>query len=185
MNAYLGGRRRFLYRLILYGLMPWVGLLVLLRNFGTVEGRLLGFLGIVAGALAWALLLVRLRDPRSAVRFALRPVQTTRQVLRDWPPGTDLREFLTERLPDVRVEERTTAESPQTALAVGDAVLVCVLGPSSAPGPEDPGALTKFLSALRTPLREEPLLLIVRGDGSQARRITASLPGVHVLERPR
>jgi hypothetical protein len=182
MNAYLGGRRRFLYRLIVYTLMPWVGLLVLLRNFQTVEGRLLGLIGIIAGSLALYLLLARLRDPKSAVRFALRPVQTTRQAVLAWPPGTDLREFLAERIPDVRIEERTAVESSQTALAVGDAVLVYVIEPSS--GPEDPGALEEIVSALRTPLREEPLLLVVRGGSSQARRIVAALPGVHVLEKP-
>jgi hypothetical protein len=182
MNAYLGGRRRFLYRLIVYSLMPWVGLLVLLRNFQTVEGRLLGLIGILAGSLALYLLLTRLRDPKSAVRFALRPVQTTRQAVLDWPPGTDLRKFLAEKFPDVRIEERTDAESSRTALAVGDAVLVYVLEPSI--DLEDPGTLGGIVSALRTPLREEPLLLVVRGGSPQARRIVDALSKVHLLEKP-
>lgn len=192
MNAHLGSRRSFLYRLIAYSLTPWVGLLVLLRNFQTVEGRLLGLIGIIAGALALYLLFARLRDPKSAIRFALRPLSTTRRLVLDWRPSTNtqnslghqdvLRGFLVGKLPDVQIEERTDSGSSQAALVVGDAVLVYLHEPSGSP--EDPHALEQILSALRTPLREEPLLFVVFGDVSRAHPLAGALPGVHVIEKP-
>lgn len=169
MNANLGSRRRFLYRLVVYSLTPWVGLAVLIANFEEPEGRLLGLIGLGVGALAVYLLFSRLRDPKSAVAFALRPVPTLRRLLGRWAPSSEaerdapraLRAFLEEALPDVAVTERVGSKGLR-ALLVGDEVLVCV---PSAEGLKPPRReeLRRALADLRTPLKEEPILLVVLG----------------------
>ena len=166
MNANLGSRRRFLYRLIVYSLTPWVGLGVLIANFEEPEGRLLGLIGLGVGALAVYLLFSRLRDPKSAVAFALRPVPTLRRLLGRWAPSSEdaqraLRAFLEEALPDVAVAERVGSKGLR-ALLVGDEVLVCV--PSAEElKPARREELHRALADLRTPLKEEPILLVVLG----------------------
>jgi len=172
MNANLGSRRWFLYRLVVYSLTPWVGLFVLIANFSLPEGRLLGLIGLGVGALAIYLLFSRLRDPKSAVAFALRPVPTLRRLVERWTPSLApegdvetqrhaLQAFLEEMLPDVTIAERAGSEGPR-ALIVGDEVLIYV--PSSAElEPSEFEKLRQTLDDLRTPLKEEPILLIALG----------------------
>lgn len=174
MRPALGSRKRFLYRLVIYSLAPWVGLYVVLAGPDGLEGRLLGMIGIAVGGTALLLLVSRLTDPRSALRYALCPVQTAARAVADWRPesGRDpsaqrdaLRAHLARALPDVVVEERR-APDQTTALALGEELLVCLSTPPATPGEVE--ALHRTIGTLRTPLREESLLLVLTNPASQA-----------------
>ncbi|GEM_PF-4647553 len=197
MRRYLGSRRRFLYRVIVYALLPWVGLFVFLTEYELREGRLVGMIGMTVGIGAWLLLFSRIQDPRSAFRFALQPRRHLRGLLERWEPsyasssdpnldldGTlslevqrrALREYLEEALPDVSIGERTLADPDPVdtdpkrtpvALEVAEELLVVLSPPPSSP--QDWEILKDHLEGLRTPLREEPILLVLLGEPSEIR----------------
>ncbi len=172
MRAGLGSRRRFLYRVSLYSLAPLVGLYVFWAHT-SLEGRLLGLSGLGVGTLALYLLFARLKDPGSAIRYALRPVPIVLKLLERWQPQPardpfrlqdSLRSFLREALPDVTIEERHAAQGEHIALSVGEEVLI-YLAPSSL---QDIESLREILEELRTPLREEPLLIVYFDAGEMS-----------------
>jgi len=155
--------------LVVYGLAPWVGLYVLLDNPDRIEGQLLGLIGITMGSFALYLLFTRLRDPLGAIRYALRPLRVVSRLVEDWhskTPQTErsarsLKGFLSERLPDVAIQERGSygEQGEEIALAVGEELLVCLSpGPRT---PEEVEGLIERLEELRTPLQEEPLILVL------------------------
>jgi len=162
---------------------------VLVANFEEPEGRLLGLIGVGVGALAVYLLFSRLRSPGSAVAFALRPVPTLRRLLERWTPSSEsshqaLRAFLEGALPDVAVAERVGPKGLR-ALLVGDEVLVCV--PSAEElKPSRREELRRALEALRTPLKEEPVLLVVtmQDQPPASDQAPALGPGVQVIPIP-
>lgn len=187
MRRYLGSRRRFLYRVVVYALLPFVGLFVFLEEFEQWEGRLLGMIGMTVGIGAWLLLFSRVQDPRSAFRFALQPRRCLRRLVERWEPLHDpdsnpalnpdweaqhraLQEFLAEALPDVAIGERTLtdadreSESPPAlkAIEVAEELLV-VLSPPPVSA-RDWEELRERLEGLQTPLREEPILLVLFGE---------------------
>jgi hypothetical protein len=189
MRRYLGSRRRFLYRVIVYALLPFVGLFVFLAEYELLEGRLLGLIGMTVGIGAWLLLFSRIQDPKSAFRFALQPRRCLRRLVERWEPNfepgmnTDpdldlevqrraLQEFLAEALPDVALGERTLTDpaGPDTDQAQGKAPVaievaeefLIVLSPPPASS-RDWEILKDHLEGLRTPLREEPVLLVLLG----------------------
>lgn len=160
MRSGFSSRRRFIYRLIVYSLAPWVGLYVLLAN-PNLQGRLLGLMCIAAGGLALYMLFSRLKDPLGTICYAFRPVSRVSQILERWHPGTsDLRALLMEALPDIEIKERLAA-GERIALAVGEELLVHLSSPLERP--EDLKALKEAAGSWRTPLHEEPLLIVLPG----------------------
>ena len=170
MRVVLGSRRRFLFRLALYGFAPCVGSYVLIASRDSLEGRLLGLIGIVVGLLASYLLFSRLRDPLGAIRFAIRPMHiVSRLVAQCHLEGLDrdqqqasIQRFLLEMLPDVEIQERSDSEAKQIALALGEDLLVYVSAPLTKP--EDLEILREILEKLRTPLHGELLLVVLTSE---------------------
>lgn len=179
MNSMLGSRRRFLSRLILYGLAPWVGLFVFLAHPDEVEGRLLGVLGIAVGAFALSALWGRLVDPWEALRYALRPVHTVVEAVHRWRaersegPSSQqiaLEAHLRHVLPDVEIRERRTPAGT-SALILGDELLVCLSAPPTTP--DEVGALAATLEDLRAPLCDEPVILVLMDETPDALDLSA------------
>jgi len=179
MRSGLGSRKRFLFRLVIYGLAPWVGLAVFLANPEGLEGRLLGLIGIAIGSLALYLLFARLADPLRAIGYALRPISVTSELIARWKPEREpLQAFLARHLPDVEVEERRGDEL--TVFVVGEELLIYLSPPSLEP--EELEGLRGALEALRTPLHEERLLIVLSGDSSGLERSwRESLPEAHLV----
>lgn len=187
----LGNRGRFLFRVVLYSLAPFVGLYVFFADSYRMEGRLLGFLGMSVGFLALYLLFTRLSDPRSAIDYALRPQRIARQLIRQWQlkapqdesanPQESLRSFLLEALPDVEVQERSTSDNRSSALAIGEDLIV-YFSPTLAT-PRDMETLIRVVEELRTPLREETvLILLVQELPPQLEaQMLKGLPRVHMM----
>jgi len=115
------------------------------------------------------LLFRRLRDPWGAIQYALRPVVRVSQLIEQWQRNAryadwaeqqeSLRLFLAEALPDVEMKDRHASDRKQTALAVGEELLVYVC--PSLTTPEDVEALLQVVTELRTPLHEEHVLILL------------------------
>lgn len=172
MHVILGSRRRFLLRMVIDNLAPPLGLYVFLANPDGIEGRLLGLIAIGIGFLALYLLFARLQDPWSAIRYAIRPRHIVSDLIAGWHLDASDRDpqlqqdslgrFLSESLPDVNIQERSDSEAKQSALALGEDLLVYISSPLTKF--EDIEALRVSVEKLRTPLHEEAVLIVLRDD---------------------
>jgi len=174
--------------MIVYGLAPWIGLYVFFDNPDRIEGRLLGIIGVAVGSLAVYLLFTRLKDPLSALRYALRPLGVVTRLVEDWSlkrSDLSLGDFLSERLPDVVIEERRCPGDGESALwAVGEELLIC-----SSPALQTQDEAEKLiarLEELRTPLQEEHLLIVLPEISETVKtRLLGGLPHVHLIVSPK
>lgn len=188
MHANLGSRKRFLFRMIVYGLAPWVGLYVFFDNPDRIEGRLLGIIGIAVGSLAIYLLFTRLKDPLGALRYALRPLGFVTQLVEDWSlkrSDLSLGDFLSERLPDVIITERRCPGDGEGALlAVGEELLIYL---SPVPQTQDEvETLITRLEELRTPLQEEDLIIVLPEISETFKTLLLrNLRHVHLIVSPK
>lgn len=185
----MGTRRRFLYRLIIYPLLPLLALYIALSHLGDRDSALLGLLGLVLGLTALYLFFGRLKRPLVAVRYALNPALTVQQALDSWLKASktpsersgDLQESLQAALPDVTMRAAPLLQSEVPCLRVGDELLVCV-GPGLQTVAEAE-ALADALEEARTPLHEEAVLLVLNQPTDQAllARIQERLPRISVV----
>ena len=193
MKMGLGSRERFLLRVALYSVASCVGLYVLFADPYSTAGRLLGLTGVSVGFLALYLLFMRLTDPRSAIRYALSPQRVARQLIGQWQretlretsahPQESLRSYLSEALPDVEVEKRSTSDGRSTALALGEDLIV-YFSPTLA-APEDMEDLIRTIGELRTPLHEETVLILLDQELPPQRQaqLLRDLPRAHLHTR--
>lgn len=170
----MGTRRRFLYRLIVYPLLPLLALYIALSHLGDRDSALLGLLGLILGLTALYLFFGRLKRPLVAMRYALNPVRTVQQALGTWidvsktslEKAGDLQESLQVAFPDVTVKAAPLAQTETSCLRVGDELLVCI-GPRLQTIAETE-ALADALQEARTPLHEEAVLLVLNQPTDQA-----------------
>lgn len=193
MGAILGTRKRFLYRIVVYALAPWVGLYVFLTHPNEPEGRLVGLIGIFIGAAAITLLLARLSDPWGALRYAFRPLGTVQRAIRAWQPEGEtwdpiardesLRAHLSSALPDVEIEERHTPAA-EGAFAFGGELLLLWWSPARHATTDEIEDLRRRIRDLRTPLHEEPVLLLVLEEISAdvAAELRQQVPNIHLVK---
>ncbi len=190
MSSVLGSRKRFLYRVIIYGAAPLLGLFVFLDNPDDLRGRVLGGLAILVGVTAVALFVFRLRDPWGAIRYAVRPVSTLRDVVLRWDasPATGEGELLTslhthlrQQLPDLDIAMGDPTDDG--VLTLGDEVTVI---PAASPlTTEDRDGLVARLEALHSPLESRALVVVLATNGAREDDVDLSLlegaRGVHVV----
>jgi hypothetical protein len=191
MHVAFPSRRRFLVRVLLYSMVLLVGFYMFLSNSSRPDGLVLGLLGMGTGALSFYLLFTRLQDPWAAVLYALRPMNRISQLIAEWPgnpshlePNTQqasLQQFLTEKLPDIRIGERRTPAGEEAALEVGEELLVYFSRPIVQR--QDLEALLAVTARLRRPLQEEALLLVFasRLDTSWRNELLRQLRRTRVL----
>lgn len=189
MSPALGSRKRFLYRVLIYGAAPLLGCFVFLDNPDDVRGRVIGGLAMLAGAAAIVLLMTRLCDPWGSIRYAFRPVSTLRDVVAKWDGrATDgdvvgsLHAHLTQQLPDLAITRGNPADDG--VLTVGEEV--AVLPATSPKTAEERDELVARLEALQSPLENRALMLVLPAtDGDDREGVDVSLlneaRGVHVV----
>jgi hypothetical protein len=186
----MGTRRRFLYRLIVYPLLPLLALYIALSHLGDRDSALLGLLGLILGLTALYLFFGRLKRPLTAIRYAVNPARTVQQALGSWvkvrattsEKSSDLQESLQAALPDVPVKAMSLAQTETACLRVGDELFVCV-GPRLQTMAEAE-ALAGALEEARTPLQEEAVLLVLSQPTDQAllARMQERLPRLSFME---
>lgn len=188
MSPILGSRSRFLYRVSVYVVAPFVGLFVFLDNPDDARGQVIGGLAMVAGAMALVVLTTRLRDPWGAIRYALRPLRTLTTLLARWdrPDVSDtdlcasLQAYLRQQLPDVDA----AADHPDDGvLTLGDELTIV---PEAFPQTEaDRDGLLARLDALRSPLESRALVVVLASNGDDSDRADLSMldraRGVHLI----
>lgn len=189
MSPVLGSRKRFLYRVLIYGAAPLVGCFVVLDNPDDMRGRVIGGLAMLAGAAAIVLLLTRMRDPWGAIRYAFRPLSTLRDILAKWDKrrtdgyvATSLHAHLRQQLPDLAITMGDPADDG--VLTLGEEL--AVLPATSPKTSEERDGLVARLEALHAPLESRALVLVLSAtDGDDRERLDLSVlddaRGVHVL----
>lgn len=169
MSPVLGSRKRFLYRVLVYGATPLLGLFVFLDNPNDLRGRVIGGLAILAGAVSLVLLITRMRDPWGAIRYAIRPVPMLKSVLASWPrhqghQGTDdgdlvfsLQAHLSQQLPDLAIGIGDPQDD--AVLTLGEDVTVIPTAPPQTIAERD--GLLERLEALSSPLESRAMVLVL------------------------
>lgn len=173
MRPELGSRSRFIFRMVLYSLAPLVGLFVLLNSGAQPEGLILGFIGISIGLVAMYQLYSRLKNPRVAARYALKPHKTVEDAISSYleslspSPSVeelmyDLQGHLGNILPDVQIEDIRSSPSEAPVYAIGDEIILFAI--------ESPNSFAILHEVLehavsyQTPLQNERLFLIFAGE---------------------
>ncbi|MFB6285028.1 MAG: hypothetical protein ABEK03_00410 [Candidatus Bipolaricaulia bacterium] len=180
MSPVLGSRKRFLYRVLVYGATPLLGLFVFLDNPNDLRGRVIGGLAILAGAVSLVLLITRLRDPWGAIRYAVRPVPMLKAVLASWPrqQGTDdgdlvpsLHAHLNQKFPDLAIGVGDPQDD--AVLTLGEEVTVIPTVPPQTAAERE--GLLERLEALHSPLESRAIVLVLATSHAAAATHEANL----------
>jgi len=169
----LGSRKRFLYRITVYTTTPIVGLVVLFMQWGRLEGMLLGAMGIVAGLLAQYMIFSRLRDPKGAVLFALRPQLELNRVVQKFLNQLDnasshtecakmLANKLSEHFPDVPIEIIALTTDQMSGVMVSDDHFFLVSPSDDLPTSE----IATTMEELEVPFRKHHYRLVLLDERS-------------------
>ena len=172
MTQHLGSRKRFIFRLVIYGLLPGIGLFVLVYSWGDTAGMLMGAMGVAIGLMAQYMLYARLTHPISAFQFALKPNYVVNriatQALSSGTINTEealLNEisYLTKQhYPDVLVERRGDDADEPNAVVLGEEFILFSTDST------DDDHIEELKQGLQTPLKNEVCIAIHLADGKFA-----------------
>ncbi|MBI1729976.1 hypothetical protein HY229_04180 [Candidatus Acetothermia bacterium] len=191
MRPEFGSRKRFLIRMVTYLITPLFGIYLLLTSEPLSEGSLVGGIAIVVGALALYMLFSRLKSPASALRYALQPDKTIRELLMsdlsgepwrtpfiDW--GNAFHHRVAGELPDIELAEVPLDNA--VAFVVGDEYNIILAEiPSTA---ERTSQLLHQLHQLEKPLHSEKMVVVFgQKIGPELRReLGRERPSAKIIE---
>ena len=168
MNQPLGSRKRFIFRLVVYGLLPGIGLFVLVYSWGDTAGMMMGAMGVGVGLLAQYLLYARLEHPISAFQFALKPYyvveRVTTQALASNASSTSegvLNEisYLTKNhYPDITIERRSTDSDFADAIVLGEEFVIFAVDSDDTTNTQ--AQIEELKETLETPLQNEKFFVV-------------------------